>query len=218
MELIVLIFLSIGPAVVWVWYFKRYDRKEPEPTGMLARAFVAGLLAVIPAGIIEVPLAQYWGQVLSPGARLWLMVLGVGLIEELAKFLAVYFTVYKSSHFDGPLDGIIYTTTAAFGFAGAENFLYTYSFGWEIGPLRAIITSLAHASFSGVVGFSLGMLRIGAGSPWAVIGGLLAASLLHGVYNFILFDRGLSPLLALVLVLAVYRYLVVRIRQAQTRS
>ena len=102
MELIVLIFLSIGPAVVWYGTSNATIVRNLEPTGMLARAFVAGLLAVIPAGIIEVPLAQYWGQVLSPGARLWLMVLGVGLIEELAKFLAVYFTVYKSSHFDGP--------------------------------------------------------------------------------------------------------------------
>ncbi len=217
MELIVLVFFSLVPAVGWVWYFKRYDRLEPEPNRMLARTFAAGLLAVVPAGLIEVPLMQAWGQGTNAVGQFVFLILGVGLVEESAKLMAVYFAAYRSPEFGGSLDGIIYMTTAAFGFAAAENFLYAYSFGWEIGPLRAIVTTIAHASFSGVVGFSLGLVHSGAGTWITVASSLISVSILHGLYNYILFSQFLSPLLALLLVFLLYRFLTHRIRQAQKR-
>lgn len=217
MEVIVLILFSVGPAILWVWFFKRHDRLEPEPSGLLAKAFITGIIAVIPAGLIEMPLIKLWGQNPNPWSQLLFLILGVGLVEETAKLLAVYFSVYNSQEFAGALDGIIYMATAGFGFAAAENFLYTYSFGWEIGPVRAVVTSLAHASFSGVVGFNLGLVHGGDVSYLAVVSSLMSVSVLHGVYNFILFSRIISPLLALLLIILLYRYLASRIREAQTR-
>ena len=45
-------------------------------------------------------------------------------IEEFAKLLAVWIAVYRTQDFREPIDGIIYSATAALGFACIENVIY----------------------------------------------------------------------------------------------
>lgn len=169
---------------------------------MLARAFVAGMLAVVPAAVLEQPLRF----LLADGRVSLYGLLAVGLIEEGVKFLAAFGATFYSWHFDEPEDGIVYAITAALGFAVVENAMYTIAFGSQVVFARAVITSLAHASFAGVFGVYLGLYRMKEADFLDVLRSLLLAAVLHAAYDFLVSVRILSPLPALLLVYGVYRY------------
>ena len=85
MRFIMLFIASIGPGLVWLWLFYRQDRYEPEPVRKILKVFLAGLLLVIPAGLLE----QIWrGQIVnSIRDGDWVSFLGlaflvIALIEE----------------------------------------------------------------------------------------------------------------------------------------
>lgn len=223
-HLIGLFLLSLLPALLWVWFFYRRDRFEREPVWLLARLFIAGMVAVLPAAAYEYPFRQLLFHPSDFVARALLAFLVVGLGEEAAKLLAVYVAVYRSpgrQEFNEVLDGIIYAVTAALGFAAVENLLYTLAFGLGVAPVRAVAASLAHASFSGVMGYYLGLARI-RGAPGArsrLVGrGLLTAASLHAGYDLLITTGALSPLFTFLLVYGLYRYLSGRIRDAQALS
>ncbi len=148
------------------------------------RDFIWGLLIVIPAGLLEAP----FGDFLHPQTPLLLLLFGtifiVGFIEEGIKSLAVYKLHYQHPDFDEPVDGIIYGITVGLGFAAFENLFYTVLYGYQVGIARAVLTSLAHASFTGVFGFYLSRAQHEDNKTliWA---GFLLVAFLHGIYDFL---------------------------------
>ena len=119
------------------------------------------------------------------------------VIEEVFKFLAVYLVVRKSRFFDEPVDAMIYMITAALGFAMVENIavaLNASNIQEAIGAmtLRFVGATLLHVLTSGIVGYywakSLVLknqfLVIG---RWPlIIKGLILASLLHMIFNYLI--------------------------------
>lgn len=224
LHLFALFLLSLFPALIWVWFFYRRDRFEREPVWLLVRLFIAGMIAVLPAAAYEYPFRQLLFQPADFVTRAVLALFVVGLGEEAAKLLAVYAAVYRSPgrrEFNEVMDGILYAVTAALGFAAVENLLYTLAFGLGVAPVRAVAASLAHASFSGVMGYYLGLAkqRGAAGTPGLLVGrGLLTAASLHAGYDLLITTGVLSPFFTLLLVYGLYRYLGGRIRDAQALS
>ncbi len=221
MDALILALVAIGPGVAWVWFFYRQDRYEPEPRHLIWRTFFFGMLAVLPAAALELPF-RTWMRAESGAFGLFAVsFLVVGVVEEGFKFLAARISVGRERAFNEPVDGIVYTVTAALGFAAVENLLYLYSFGLRIAIFRAIVTYLAHASFSGLVGYYWGLSRFGDPSRrgGAVAArGLLAAIALHGLYDFLLLGRLASPIFALLLVYLVYRFVARKIRETRDDS
>jgi RsiW-degrading membrane proteinase PrsW (M82 family) len=197
-----LILLSFGPGLVWLWFFYRQDRR-PEPVHLIGKTFLWGALFVLPALIIE----SIYSKIISHPPNVFVLflvsVLGIGLVEEAAKLGALWVAAWRHRDFDEPVDGIIYAITGALGFAALENMLYAVRFGLGVVPARALITLLAHASFSGIAGAYLGRARFNKASFWP---GLALASVLHGSYDFILASR-LPNFLALLLLVASFFYL-----------
>lgn len=134
--------------------------------------------------MIESPFGEY----LTPQASLFSLFLAtvfiVGVTEEGAKSFVVYKLHYGHHDFDEPVDGIIYGVTVGLGFAAFENLFYTILFGYKVGLLRAVITSLAHASFTGIFGYYLGQAKI-KNKNSLIIFGFLLVSFLHGLYDFL---------------------------------
>lgn len=189
---------ALIPGLLWVWFFYRRDRYRPEPKRLIYRTFVYGMVAVFPAALLET-LVRPW---LERTTTLWglfvVVLLGIGLVEEAAKVYAVYRGIYHNPEFDEVLDGIIYGTTAGLGFATLETFLYINRFGLGVAPARALLTTLAHASFTGLAGYHLA--RAKAGSPGLqrrrILRGVAIATILHGTYDFLILSR-LAPWAAL---------------------
>jgi RsiW-degrading membrane proteinase PrsW (M82 family) len=184
------IVLALVPAAVWLAFFYRRDRQEPEPRSMVigvaVLAWLIGTAVVIPLleGVLDVsswiaatPLVYFLGSVLV-----------VGAIEEFSKYAAVRATVYGSAEFDEPVDGIVYGSAAGVGLATALNIAFVIdSGGLDLGAatIRIVVTALAQASFAGVMGYFLGRHKFELRPIWWMPLGVGMAALLNGTFAFL---------------------------------
>jgi RsiW-degrading membrane proteinase PrsW (M82 family) len=188
--LVVGLILALVPALIWLGFFYRRDRREPEPRRMVLGVFVLGALV---AGAIVIPLLREvvrvddW-RVGSPWLQLVVAVLVVGVIEEVAKYATLRFSVYDSSEFDERADGVVYGTAVGLGVATALNLSFvTMAGGTDLGSgaIRIVVTTLAHASFGGVIGYFLARQKLEARPIWWMPLGVAIAALLDGVFVFL---------------------------------
>jgi protease PrsW len=179
MSIAVLFALALAPALFWFWFFARQD-KHPEPAGLLLRVFFWGMLMVIPASLLEQGIETLLGTTIMFGL--------VGLIEEGFKFLAAS-SIAKNKHFDEPIDGLIYATASALGFATLENVGYMLSGGAALILIRGPISTLGHILFSLTWGYAMSLRRFRNAHNVLRRGWLLGA-LLHTIFNGILLSSG----------------------------
>lgn len=209
MYLFLLVIASIGPGLLWLWYFYRQDRYEPEPLKLIFKVFFGGILLVIPAGLLE----QFWRPQLISAINngkwvnyLVMAFLVVALIEEGLKTGFLWWVIGRNRELNEPVDGIIYGITLGLGFASLENLLWASMFGFGVAALRAVVTTLAHASFTGWTGYYIAKYKLGSGYRRAyttslVWVGFLVALVSHGLYDFLLFLRNsIASLFAFILV------------------
>jgi RsiW-degrading membrane proteinase PrsW (M82 family) len=218
--LIPLLIVSFLPGVLWVWFFYRKDKYQPEPISLVVKAFVYGAISVIPAALIEAPFRPFIAGEVPDIARVFVVTtLVIGLVEEMAKFIAVRLAVYDHADFNEVVDGIIYAVAAGLGFAAVENLFYSARFGITVGLFRAFITDLAHASFSGIVGYYLGLAKFAKGDTTLLLGKGLAISIgLHGLYDFLIIAGLVPPTFGIIMVFGTYFYLDSKISQARKAS
>lgn len=185
------ILIAIVPAVIWLAFFYRRDRLEPEPKHMVFRTFILGGLL---ASAIGIPLVEGFFAVPSwlPSSPVWAQLLGglliVGMTQEFLKYAAVRFTIYHSPEFDGLTDGIVYTTAVGLGYATMLNINFVLSSGGVnlgTGTIRIVLTALAHAAFSGIVGYFLGKQRFEEKPLWWMPLGLLLAAGLNSLFFYL---------------------------------
>jgi len=111
-------------------------------------------------------------------------------------------TVYRSPYFDEPVDGLVYSSAAALGFASLENIGYLFSYGWQLILVRAPISTLGHVIFSAMWGYPLALHKLKKPHATALLWlGLLGSMVGHGLYDFLAMAQGSSgslniPLLA----------------------
>jgi len=223
---------ALVPALLWSVVFYLQDRAEPEPKRYVLGVFVAGGVAAL---LVAVPLVrdvfrvQQWLPRAAWPVQLLGSVLIVGFVQEYCKYAAVRYTVYQSPEYDERVDGIIYGAAAGLGFSTVLNMQYVIGNGGvqlDVGVVRITITALAHAAFSGVLGYFLGRAKFERmGKAW-LPAGLCLAALLNGVVSWALgwvvwrgLDyvplQGLAVAAAVALVTAaVLLYLVGRLRRA----
>ncbi|MHA7278544.1 PrsW family intramembrane metalloprotease [Arthrobacter sp. MDT2-2] len=191
--------LALVPLGICLLGLRWIDRWDPEPRGALLFAFLWGagasvvvslLLGTYVVELLGTALETTSPEVIGP-------VLQAPLVEEFAKGLGVLILVYtRRSHFDGPVDGIVYAGTVAAGFAFTENILYFGSAVRESGTagalvgvfiLRGLFSPFAHVMFTSLLGFVLGFaLSRGGGNArilTAFVLGLIPAIAGHMLWN-----------------------------------
>ena len=189
---------GVIPSLIWLWFWLKEDKKRAEPKGLLTIIFILGMMAVV----FVLPVQKFiQSQVSSHGGQIILW----ASAEEIIKFLAVIFLLYKSAHIDEPLDWPIYMITAALGFAALENTLFLVkpitlnevTVGLLTGQLRFLGSTLLHTVSSGTVGIALGLsFHMGRwAKKWYLIVGLAFAITLHSVFNFFIIKNNGSDFL-----------------------
>lgn len=169
------------------------DRWEPEPKAFIAFAIAWGAIAAV-----GITLLVDLGITLLIGLRADTLaaVIQAPVVEEFAKGLGIFliFVIGKRA-FDGPVDGIVYGALIGGGFAFAENIQYFAISLIEGGGvdltatfvMRGLLSPFAHAMFTALTGFAMGIAARRHASTGAVLGagalGLLGAMLLHGFWN-----------------------------------
>jgi len=178
---------GIIPSLLWLWFWLKEDKKNPEPKGLLSVVFIMGAIAVI----FVIPVQKLiQAQIGSPEWQLLLW----AAAEEIIKYIAVMIVLYKTNFADEPIDWPIYMITGALGFAALENTLFLIkplslgatAVGLLTGQLRFLGSTLLHTVSSAIVGISLGAsLHLGGFTrKWHLLVGLLLAVALHSVFNF----------------------------------
>ncbi|HET7272040.1 MAG TPA: PrsW family intramembrane metalloprotease [Rubrobacter sp.] len=174
------------------------DRYEKEPVWMLAGTFIWGAtVAVFFAFIFNTINSVIFSSLFGSGTGDILGgVVSAPIVEESAKGIALFILYWwKKDEFDGVVDGVIYAAMVGLGFAMSENFLYygrTFAEGGIEGSifvfvLRGLISPFAHPLFTSMTGIGLGIARQsnnGFVKFIAPVIGLLAAMMLHSLWNF----------------------------------
>ena len=190
------------PALVWLFFWLKEDKKNPEPRLMIFLAFIGGMVAVFLALPAEEYVFKLYGLT-EYTILLW------AFIEEFLKYFLAYVLVLRSTNNNEPVDPVIYMITAALGFAALENTLFLIdpimlghtAQSLITGNLRFIGATLLHILASGTLGTLLGFAFYRA--RWikqtATIFGLIIATALHTLFNlFIMNSDGSSVFLVFV--------------------
>ena len=177
--------LGLAPGAAWLVYFRQKERHQPKSFLNLLRVFFWGCICTVPVALIENTAGAGLIQrnlALSAGASF----LVIAPLEEFAKLLAVWISVYRTQDFREPIDGIIYSATAALGFACIENVIYLGLMGPSVLVSRAAYATPAHVMFSAMWGYSMGLARFKReGEIPIILQGFLISTALHGMYNFV---------------------------------
>ena len=213
------------PVLFWAGFHHYQDRHRPEPLSNMAICLVLGFASAFVAKLMYAGLGfvglRYDAVELAarnPAALLAYSVFAIGLIEELAKFLPFFFVALRFEAFDEPLDGIIYASLIALGFAAAENLHYLGFLSYTEAIARGFAGPIVHIMFASIWGYVTGrafLERKGLAS--ASIVSLAAAVLLHGLYDFgvLALPKWMLPLSAsLILVIWLWRiWLILRLHR-----
>jgi len=174
------------PSLIWLFYWLMEDRCEPEPKRFIVYAFLAGMISVAPALLL-----QYYAKSFFTDVGL---LLAWATIEEFVKYTAAYFAALRFAVFDEPLDAVVYLIAVSLGFSALENALFLWSPISEGDVLRSIITqdlrfmgaTLLHVLTAATMGLSLAIsfTKPRATRRLFAILGLILATALHTIFNF----------------------------------
>lgn len=197
-------------------------RREPWPLTLLT--FVFGAVAYLATTYLIVRAAAWTGiddgadaSVGHAGAMLFLFGF-VAPVREAAKVCATW-PAFRSKYFDEPVDGVVYSTAAALGFACIENavVLRSHPFGW-VWIVRTLMALPAHVFFAAAWGYALGRAKRDK-SPGAIFPlSWMIATACHGVYIHLVYGRGPSALVGtipLLLTMATATFFALRDLQAR---
>jgi RsiW-degrading membrane proteinase PrsW (M82 family) len=174
------------------------DRFDPEPWWCLLMAFAWG--AIVATGVagfvntvVHVAVANAAGE---QTGRLVATVISAPVSEEIMKSMIVWgFFFFLRREFDGVVDGIIYATFSALGFAAVENVSY-YARAALQGQdvfastffLRGIVAPWGHPLYTSMTGIGIGLARESESAFVRFVGpfaGLGVAMALHATWNFV---------------------------------
>lgn len=187
-----LIAAAIAPSLAIILYIFIKDKYDKEPIKYLAICFLLGALGIIPAIFIEMYLENHY----SIGDKIGLIALsaffGVALPEELVKFIALRYYIFKKSAFNEPYDGIVYAVMISMGFATIENLFYVIDSGggMHTALLRMFTAVPAHAIFGITMGYFVGKAKFESWNRASLLTqGFLLSFILHGAYDFFIFQN-----------------------------
>jgi RsiW-degrading membrane proteinase PrsW (M82 family) len=190
--------LAFPPLLVYLFVPAIIDRFDPEPWWCLAMAFLWGaLVATGFAGMINTGVLMVVSDAIGKQAGdVVTAVVCAPLTEEFWKGLCVLgFFYFLRREFDGVVDGIIYATFCALGFAAVENVSY-YARAAAQGDqvlagtfvLRGVLAPWGHPLYTSMTGIGFGIARESTNSAvrWlAPIGFYFIGVSMHATWNLI---------------------------------
>ncbi len=189
--LLIAIASGVIPTLIWLAFWLHEDRFQPEPRGLLALTFIAGMMVVF----LTIPLGEFVRAYVADHEK---VIFIFAVIEELMKFGVVFLIDFNSSYLDEPIDYAIYLITGSLGFATMENILFllssgtetTASFIIETGSLRFLGATILHSILAASLGILLGFVFYKPRFTRFLYGflGIIIASILHTFFNYFIIE------------------------------
>ena len=181
-----LLIASITPVLIFLYLIFKKD-KNKEPIGLLAKCFFGGFISIVIALIIAFSMTYIGTAFQSPLFKSFYDAFFVAAIpEEFAKFIILYWIIWKSKFFDEHYDGIIYAVFVSLGFALVENIMYVSEI--RIAFWRAILAVPGHGLFAVAMGYFLSLAKFykQTNVQKYLVLSLVVPMGLHGTYDFLL--------------------------------
>ena len=199
---------ALLPIAILVYYIYHKDKKSPEPTGQLVKAFLFGILSVPVSFCISIPLGiigLYPVETTSILGSISTAFFGAAIPEEIAKFFMLWLLLRKNPYFDEKMDGIVYAVCVSLGFAALENIMYLYTNAdsyLSVGIARAIFSVPGHFCFGILMGYYYSLAKFYPKTPKKNKVLILVVPILaHGLYNSILFIINVTPAISGILMI-----------------
>jgi RsiW-degrading membrane proteinase PrsW (M82 family) len=185
------------PVPIYVTLVLWIDRYEAEPLWLLATVFCWGaMVAVFIAYVLNTGVEISVGEITksAQAAHTAGAVISAPIVEESAKALILFIIFFwKKDEFDGVIDGIVYASMVALGFAMTENIQYYGHAVLKGGDvltvtlfIRGLIAPFSHPLFTSMTGIGLGLARQSTNLAVKLITpvvGLLMAMSMHAIWN-----------------------------------
>ena len=199
MPILAALFFGFVPMFLLAAFVNWLDRYEKEPKLLLGAAFlwgvfVAGGGAYILNTVFGIGIYVLTGS--EGAAEFGTTSIIAPIIEEGLKGLAVLAVFYMfRSEFDSILDGIVYASITAMGFAAIENVLYIYRNGflengwegfWTLVVIRVVLVGWMHPFFTAFTGIGIAIARMSRNMLVKIIAvpaGYIVAVLTHAFHN-----------------------------------
>lgn len=186
------------PALLWLWFWLKEDKEDPEPNSLLALCFFVGMLLVL----LVIPIQKFIQSNVTGNE---LQIIGWASAEELIKYFAVLLILYRTTYVHKPIDWPIFLITTALGFAALENILFLIKplsvdqaiVSLLTGNLRFLGSTLLHTVSSGIIGIALGLSFYVKGFERKIyiLIGIIFAIALHSAFNFFIMENNGSDFL-----------------------
>jgi len=214
--------LAILPAVLFAALVHRTDENR-EPAWLVVLTFALGSIAGLVVQLITARAASLTSldmrvSAAGEGGALVFLFLVVAPTQEAGKVAAAW-PAFLSRHFDEPYDGVVYSASAALGFAAVENafVLHAHPAG-AIWIARALLALPAHVFFACLWGYALGRAKHAKDRLPLFPVAFIASIVGHGLYTHFVYGRGPGALLAVTPLLAMMGFVAwVLARDLQTR-
>jgi RsiW-degrading membrane proteinase PrsW (M82 family) len=214
---------SLVPALLLLLVVYLTDRRR-EPPWLVLLVFVLGALGKTGTWLLEARAAEWTGLDVSArvagSAGSLLFLFGFAAPVREASKVAAMWPAFRSRHFNEPMDGIVYASSAALGFAMVENalMLREQPLGW-VWLARAAIALPAHVFFACSWGYALGRVKRikRPGSIFPLAWGFATA--VHALYVHLVYGRGPGALVGTIpLLLAMAVTTIFAIRDLRARE
>lgn len=208
MENYIILLTALLPIVILIYYIYHKDKKSPEPSGQLVKAFLFGVLSVPLSFCMSIPLRQigaYPAEATTISESISTAFFGAAIPEEIAKLFMLWLFLRKNRYFDEKMDGIVYAVCVSLGFAALENIMYLFSnveTFLSVGIARAIFAVPGHFCFGILMGYYYSFAKFYPKAPEknkVLI--LVAPIIVHGLYDSILFIINVTPAISGVLLI-----------------
>jgi RsiW-degrading membrane proteinase PrsW (M82 family) len=215
-----LLIISLAPVFVIAVYIYFRDKYEKEPIGQLVKSLIIGCLIPIPIVFTEHFLVNIMPELSGGWPAFYNAFIVAGTTEEVFKYLALFFLIWRNRHFNDKFDGIVYAVFISLGFAAIENIMYVFQHGEATGYIRALVSVPAHALFGVTMGFYFGLARFYNKQRIILLfKALFFPVVLHGIFDFILMLGNLRLMILFIpYVLFLYFYGLRKMRNLSDRS
>ena len=187
--------IAILPVIILMIFIYRQDKYQKEPIKSLAKAFIGGMIAIPLDIIIVTGIQQLAGDSAITKTVFFSAFLEAGMPEEFCKFVIFMLFIWRDKNFDEYFDGIVYATFIGLGFACVENIEYVFSYGFQTGVVRALLSVPGHFLFGVLMGYFLSMAKFHPEKRGTyLMSGLLLAMLVHGLFDWLLMVASVLPL------------------------
>lgn len=196
----ILFFLAALPVIIILMIVYRKDRKK-EPFTLLIQFFFLGIvscfLVIGVSDILEVffPFMEFTKDSSFLDILLYSFI-GVALVEELCKWVMVYFKGYNNREFDEIFDIMVYSVFVSLGFAFFENIIYVFGTrNFTTALMRALSAVPGHACDAIFMGYYLCLAKKfqSKGNNQLekrnIALSIIIPTILHGIYDYCLMSN-----------------------------